>query len=48
MCKTVITCESVSYAHPDKIADAISDAILDELRNKKYNRSSKSRRLCKL
>lgn len=30
MCKTVITCESVSYAHPDKIADAISDAILDE------------------
>ena len=30
MCKKTITSEYVSYAHPDKIADAISDAILDE------------------
>jgi len=27
-----ITSECVSYGHPDKLADQISDAILDELR----------------
>ena len=30
MYKKTITSEYVGYAHPDKIADAISDAILDE------------------
>lgn len=29
MCKKTITSEYVSYGHPDKIADQISDAILD-------------------
>ena len=29
MSKKVITSEFVSYGHPDKIADQISDAILD-------------------
>jgi S-adenosylmethionine synthetase len=31
MTKTLFTSESVCAGHPDKIADAISDAILDEL-----------------
>lgn len=30
MCKRTITSEYVSFGHPDKIADQISDAILDE------------------
>ncbi len=29
--KHLITSESVSEDHPDKVADQISDAILDEL-----------------
>ena len=31
MCKYVFTSESVSEGHPDKVCDAISDAILDNL-----------------
>lgn len=31
MCKKTIASEFVSFGHPDKIADQISDAILDEL-----------------
>ena len=30
MCKKIVTCEYVSFGHPDKIADQIADAILDE------------------
>ncbi len=37
--RTVFTSESVTEGHPDKIADQISDAILDEiLRNDPYGR----------
>ena len=36
-CKKTITCESVSYAHPDKIADQLSDSILDEFLKKDPN-----------
>lgn len=35
-CKT-ITCEYVSFGHPDKLADQISDAILDKLREQDPN-----------
>ena len=31
MSKHIFTSESVTEGHPDKIADQISDAILDEL-----------------
>ena len=39
--KRLFTSESVTEGHPDKICDAISDAILDaprSLRNLYYNR----------
>lgn len=36
-CKKTITSEYVSYGHPDKIADQISDAILDEFLKKDPN-----------
>lgn len=36
-CKKTITCESVSYGHPDKIADQLSDSILDEFLKKDPN-----------
>ena len=29
--RTIFTSESVSEGHPDKVADQISDAILDEI-----------------
>ena len=31
MAKRLFTSESVTEGHPDKIADAISDAVLDSL-----------------
>ena len=37
MCKKTITSEYVSYGHPDKIADQISDAILDAYLEKDKN-----------
>ena len=37
MCKKTITSEYVSYGHPDKIADQISDAILDAYLKKDKN-----------
>ncbi len=40
--KHVFSSESVSEGHPDKVADQVSDAILDEL----LKRDSKSRVAC--
>lgn len=37
MCKRTIASEYVSFGHPDKIADQISDAILDEFLKKDRN-----------
>ena len=34
MAINLFTSESVSEGHPDKIADQISDAVLDEILNK--------------
>ena len=35
--KRYFTSESVTEGHPDKIADQISDAILDDILNSEYS-----------
>jgi len=42
MAKRLFTSESVTEGHPDKIADAISDAVLDSL----LSQDPKSRVAC--
>ncbi|MBQ2173606.1 MAG: hypothetical protein II453_00560 [Alphaproteobacteria bacterium] len=37
-CKSkTVTCEYVSFGHPDKLADQIADAILDKLKEQDPN-----------
>lgn len=37
MCKKIVTSEYVSYGHPDKMADQVSDALVDEILRKDAN-----------